>query len=249
MACFDAWDIGACGCGFSITCKGCNSTALVTYAVDIYNTSGGTLLYSLTTDSSGHISLPGGTYWIQSADGFFAGPSFTVRAPASITLTAATNYVCATSCCALLPIPRTLSITDTIGTYTATWSNISSSWETGLGVSNNVSPVASCTGGTTCTWQSGTHTGTTSYFYSVTCQSVNHLTINRFWYVVTKFTTPGPEYCPAGCHTSASGGPLGNGNSNATAAVTCGAIAWSGTLTWSGTGIADPVGGTVSYTQ
>ena len=65
MACFDVWDIGACGCGpppcavtITGTIKGCNSLVLPGVTVKAYqpNTSG-TLLATTTTDGSGNFTI------------------------------------------------------------------------------------------------------------------------------------------------------------------------------------------------
>src|SRR5208337_2549940 len=64
MACFNAWDIGACGCGpacsvtITGTVNGCNSMALASVTVKAYqpNTSG-TLLATTTTDGSGNFTI------------------------------------------------------------------------------------------------------------------------------------------------------------------------------------------------
>jgi hypothetical protein len=256
MACFNSWDIGACGCivNVSMLCKGCNGAALVTYAVQIYNTSGGTLLYSLTTDSSGHISLPTGTYWIQSADGLFAGPSFTVSTPSSITLTAATNYVC-NSCCSPLPAPRTLSITDVRGSHVATWNATLNHWATPTTngtwsaptylCSDNVSYIARCTYGMN-DCNVIVDSGPCPYYYIIFCTGANKFQITRTWY---ELNCGGTLYMYQVCNCAVN--LAGNVESSSTGniSVTCGSISWSGTLTYAGGHLADPVGGTVSFSQ
>jgi len=115
---------GGCNCeGYSILCYGCNNGALDNYAIDVYDTSGGTLLFSLTTDSTGHISLRAGTYWLQSHDGRYAGPSITVSSNATVTLTPASGYACIVGC--PFPISKTLHFTDSNGTWTLTWASAS----------------------------------------------------------------------------------------------------------------------------
>jgi hypothetical protein len=72
MACFDAWDIGACGCGpsvcnYTFCVVGMAGSALAGASIQIYTNSGlGTLVGSCTTDGTGcctiNVGSPG-TYW------------------------------------------------------------------------------------------------------------------------------------------------------------------------------------------
>ncbi len=176
----DMFAVGACDCNcistnYSVTCNGCHA-ALDNYAVSIYNTSGGTLLYSLTTSNTGVISLPSGTYWIQSPDGFFYGPSFTVSGTIPVTLTAASGYVCLPTCNLPLSTSTTLtfSANTTYGamsapaTYTASipaifgggsgwytgsfagpvsYFNTSTIWAATWNISTNILEVSQCSPG------------------------------------------------------------------------------------------------------
>ena len=241
-----------CGASVSMLCSGCNSASLVTYAVQIYNTSGGTLLYSLTTDSTGHISLPTGTYWIQSADGFFAGPSFTVSTPATITLTVATGAVCV-SCCPMA-IPNILSITDVRGSFLATWSTIFNEWRTPTTTgtwgapylcSGNVSYIARCSAGVN-DCNVIVDSGPCPYYYSIRCISAGKFKIARTWY---ELDCGGGIYMYQVCNCIVNlSGSVGT-SSTGLITVTCGAIAFSGTPTFDSGHMADPVGGSVSVSQ
>jgi hypothetical protein len=80
MACFDAWDIGACGCGppvcnYTFCATGLTGSALAGALIYIYTNSGlGTLVGSGTTDSTGCCTInigATGTYWeVITATGF-----------------------------------------------------------------------------------------------------------------------------------------------------------------------------------
>jgi len=71
------------------------------------------------------------------------------------------------------------------------------------------------------------------------------MTINRYWYEL-RCVSPSYQYAICGCTLGAGvqvyscSGPV---------EVTCGSIAWSGTLTRIVGNLADPVGGTTSLTQ
>ena len=153
------------------------------------------------------------------------------------------GVVCAT--CSPASIPNTLTVTDSLGTYTATW-NGSTYWVTPILCSNTVSPVAGCTGGTaSCVFSS--NSGRTIYVYLIGCVSTGTMVIYRQYYYLTCGGSPTYQYCPCGCNP----GTANFGESQAgPIAVTCGSISWSGSLTPpSGVPLADPVGGTVSFHQ
>jgi hypothetical protein len=120
-------------------------------------------------------------------------------------------------------IPETLSITDDLGSYTATWNSTLSLWITPALCSPSASAL---------------------YSYSIGCTSANHMTLNRYWYEIAG-VSPSYEYSPCG---SPPGGPQAY-SSSGSVAVTCGSISWSGTLTEEFGNLADPVGGTASFSQ
>ena len=142
------------------------------------------------------------------------------------------------------PIPFTLSVTDALGTYTATWNSTLSLWITPqLCSTSSTSPTAKCTSGTGhC--NSGTHAAGALYTYSIGCTSANHMTINRYWYELT-CVSPSYQYSPCSCSP---GGPQAY-SSSGSVHVTCGSISWSGTMTRVSGNLSDPVGGSVSFSQ
>jgi hypothetical protein len=137
MSQFSTWDLGACGCpgtpqSQSFTVKGCNAIVYPGVTVSVYDTSGGTLLQSGTTDGSGNVTLAwtgAAATWVEvtGMSGRFNafGVAITVN-PQTLQLTAATGYVCFPSC--LIPLPTTLQLTDSvIGNATLSY-NGSSAW-------------------------------------------------------------------------------------------------------------------------
>jgi hypothetical protein len=129
MACFDAWDIGGCGCGggFLVTCKGCGSIPLAGDAIQVWTSSGGTLISTLTANGSGQITLGAGTYWLISSSGRLNGANVTVAANMPVTFGAATGYQCiagSTGC--MFPLKTTLYWTDSVfgGPHALTFSLI-----------------------------------------------------------------------------------------------------------------------------
>jgi hypothetical protein len=154
----------------------------------------------------------------------------------------ASGVTCVT--CSPAAIPHTLSVTDALGTYTATW-NGSTYWVTPALQTGTVSPVANCTGGTAAC-ASSSQNGTAIYYYLIGCVSAGQMAIFRQYYYLS-CSSPASQYVPYGCNP----GAASFGESFASpVSVTCGSIAWSGTLTpTSGATLADPVGGTVSFSQ
>lgn len=114
MPCFDAWDIGACGCaGFLVTCKGCGLLPMAGALIQVWTSSGGTLLGTQTADGSGRITLGAGTYFLIDTSGRLVGQSITVSGDMSTGLgAAATGYACYTPC--VIPIKKTLYLTDSV---------------------------------------------------------------------------------------------------------------------------------------
>ncbi len=124
---------GGCNClssGNALTLYGCSGLLFPSgYVIDVYNHSGGTLLYTLTTNSSGVIFLPTGTYYIIPADDRFNGANITITGTQSYTFaTASTNYICM-ACCAI-PLARTMTFTSAFfGPWTGNWvTSITTGW-------------------------------------------------------------------------------------------------------------------------
>ena len=131
---FDVGNSTPCNCAgaptYPVTIRGCNSALLTGYAIDVYNHSGGSLLYSLTTNGSGVILLPVGTFWVQGHDGRMAGANVTVTTGGgAATLSAATGYYCI-GCCPVA-FPATLTLTDSYTGFSGNivWNAPDSQWE------------------------------------------------------------------------------------------------------------------------
>jgi hypothetical protein len=130
MACFNAWDIGACGCAVPVvTCQGCPSSAgnlpLAGQAIQVWDHSGGTLLTTLTADGSGNISLSAGTYWLIPAGGRFNGQNVTISGNRAVNFASASGYTCINTASGCpIPIANTLHLTDSqYGAYTLTFAS------------------------------------------------------------------------------------------------------------------------------
>jgi len=140
-------------------------------------------------------------------------------------------------------IPPVLSITDSNGSYAATWNSAVSLWVTGILCAEPQSPCALCSAG-----ESQCDFGVTArqpqYGYSIGCSSANQLTLNRFWYE-QRCVSPAYQYCPCGCVSTGTQAYSTSGS----VAVTCGAVAWSGTLSVVLGHMSDPVGGTTTFSQ
>lgn len=150
--------------------------------------------------------------------------------------------LCVTGLTTCSNLPLNLVITDVLGTYTALYNG--SQWWTAQLKANSTSPLADCTGGSPACGVGVM--GNPAYAYAIAATGAGLMQINRYW---TELTCPPVEYGPFGCAGVGSGTSsvihTGSGNIS----VTCGAIAWSGTLGGSTGTLADPVGGTVSFTQ
>ncbi len=144
-------------------------------------------------------------------------------------------------------IPTTLTVTDSQGSYTATW-NGSTYWATPALCSPSVSPIALCTSGVAAC-NPNTQSGQAIYYYYISCVSAGEMAIFRQYYYLgppESSCTPGYQYCPCSCNP----GVASFAESHASPiSVTCGSIAWSGTLTPPSAPLPDPVGGTVSFSQ
>jgi hypothetical protein len=141
-------------------------------------------------------------------------------------------------------IPDALSITDANGTYTATWNSPLSLWITPQLCASSQNPVATCANGNNAC-QFNSQSGQPLYVYGIECFSPGKMTIYRYWYEL-QCVSPSYQYATCGCivgsgmHVYSSSGPV---------EVTCGSIAWSGTLTKIVGNLSDPVVGTTSLTQ
>ena len=118
MACFDAWDIGGCGCSSctqTFTFRGCNNSLLTGANVRVRASSGGTILTTGTTNGSGVVTLSwsgSNTVWVETVSPKFAGQSQTVTCGGSkiVSFNPASGYYCVI-CCAY-PVPSTLYWSD-----------------------------------------------------------------------------------------------------------------------------------------
>jgi hypothetical protein len=160
------------GCLTTLQVQGCNSLALPGAAVSIYDHSGGTLLYSGTTDGSGNFSFdaPAGTaYAVVSRSRFNTSSTTVSLSPGGTTvvsLTPATGYHCVIGC----PIPASDTLHGThpkFGALTYTYSG--GVWTTTFAYS--YPGVGSCgppgVRTVTCTWDGGTNY-TESWKYDTT---------------------------------------------------------------------------------
>ncbi len=155
----------------------------------------------------------------------------------------ATGIICVT--CTPAGIPSTLSITDALGSYTATWNSTLSLWITPQLCSATLAAnaVGKCTSGTGACRFPFVAAGAL-YTYSIGCTSSGHMTLNRYWYEIT-CVSPNFQYSPCSCSP---GGPQVY-SSSGSVAVTCGSISWSGSLTKVSGNLSDPVSGSVSFSQ
>jgi hypothetical protein len=158
------------------------------------------------------------------------------------------NCACGVTCVTCSgSIPKTLSITDANGTYTATWSSTLSMWITGKLCAASQMPIGICSSVNSyhnyCNL--GPVSGQPLYVYGISCASAGHMTLYRYWYEVT-CVSPSWQYVPCGCAWNWGSQVY---SSSGSVAVTCGSIAWSGTLTKITGNLFDPVSGTTSFTQ
>lgn len=139
MACFTLQDIGGCGCAActqTFTVKCCNGAGYQGVTVSLYTASGGTLLTSGTTNSSGVVALTwSGTAspWVTVTPitprfvAYGQTMSLTCGGSTTIVLTVATGYTCIAGCC--LPVATTLFLTTSSGaTATLTYNALTTQW-------------------------------------------------------------------------------------------------------------------------
>lgn len=179
----DMFAVGGCDCtcpGASVTCKGCNGLLLTSYSIQQWTSSGGSLVATLTTNGSGVINVPTGTWWLIPASGRFAGQSVTVPSGGTtVSFSPATNYYCIAGCA--IPVSATLHFTcPVIGTSIAITYIGSSTWNT-VGLH-----TFSSTGLCGCTVQ------TVPYSFTFNGSTLG---VNVGWDVVNN--PPAPNTCPS----------------------------------------------------
>lgn len=145
--------------------------------------------------------------------------------------------------CGSSGVQNPLYVTDSNGSYLATWNSTLSLWVTAPLQASSQTPCSKCTGGNAACNLSSI-SGTPKYLYTIACASSGHMTINRIWYELN-CVSPSYQYVLYGCGIGSAAQVSATSGS---VAVTCGSISWSGTLTKT-SNLPDPVGGTTSFTQ
>jgi len=168
--------------------------------------------------------------------------------PAStVTFTMPLGITCVNcSTCGSSGIQNPLYVTD--ANYTnvmATWNG--SAWWTPSLCAVSTSPVANCSGGAVAC-HTGSQAGTPAYGYAITCVSSGVMKINRYHFEQS-CSSPTWQYGSCSCAAVGGGTSTSYFTTSGNISVTCGAIAWTGTLGSNTGNLADPVGGTVSFTQ
>jgi hypothetical protein len=165
----------------------------------------------------------------------------------TVTVTLPLGITCINcSTCGAPGIQNPLYVTD--ANYTnvlATW--IGSAWWTPRLCAASISPVTDCTGGVPAC-HAGSQAGTPAYAYAISCVSSRVMKINRYHYEKS-CSSPAWQYGPCACATVGGGTSTAYYTTSGNISVSCGAIAWSGTLGSNTGNLADPVGGTVSFSQ
>ena len=190
--------VGGCQCGSTaganVQFLGCGSSTLNGYQIDVYASSGGAFLFSVTTGGTGTAYVAPGTYWFQSHDGFFNGPTATI--PSSgltpVTMAPASGYSCCNNVC-VVPLPNTLYFTSQSGntctmtksgsTYTGTFTVP----ETILATINNITCAYTTTPGTITVTVTLECDGTATMFWPI---FYNFITLEFFGYGKTPPTIP-----------------------------------------------------------
>lgn len=210
MGCLTVQDVGRCGCaGFN--CKflpcGCknppnNQTLFSGITVDVYDHSGGTLLVSGTTDSTGTVTLtiPGTspqTCYVSSsapnARWLNYGANRSLSTGANIAFQFPTNSTGGYTCCGGIapnnidiPIHTPLTYTDADGSHTITWTS-SCNAQLNFCPAISVSPI-----GPTCVGS-----GNTEVTAQITQTGPNRLSVGPTWWVeYTNYNC----YNPCGTH-------------------------------------------------
>jgi len=240
---------------------GCSTNLLPGATVSVYDTSGGTLLATGTTNSSGRVTLMWTkasspcSVWVEVSRTRFttdaASYTLTESGETEIALSPTASYFCSL-CCTSSPIPqpRTLFLTDVNGTYSLTY--ISS---VGIDIwyyCGSVSANPTMTAGTPCVVGGA---ASIPIYYNVTCSSSNSWRVNRQWGEASNGGGVWNYFVDATCGSNGiagSGCPstFVGGAASGLMTFNCTAIAFSNTLTAStGNNLADPIGGTVTVSE
>ena len=254
---------GPCGCcgnnfSYTFTVVGCanpakNAAFFSGLTVSVYTSSGGTLLASGTTNSSGQVTLSwsdsagpntryvtASTPWTGRNDAYGANRSLSNGGGATLALPANASYACCSN--VDWAIPKTLYWTDADGTYTLTnsggtvWSVLANMAGTASGVvcfscaSATINPMVYRTVGC----------GSTANLLGVTRQWYTKLCSGSFYYIDSTGCGTGSSNCDSSANYDTSGGPP---------------FSFSGTLSFrqcngvGQTGPADPISGTATITE
>lgn len=256
-----------CGCGanfsHTFTLVGCANPAktpalFAGQTIEVWTASGGTLLASGTTNSSGQVTLswtdtagPNTRYvtattpWTGRNDAFAANRSLTNGGGTTLTLPANSSYVCCTN--VDWAIPKTLYWTDSDGgPHTLTWSG-GTQWDVSLNMAGTAAGLSGCSP-PTCT----TSAINGRMILSVGCGGVsNQVGIVRTWRTircgaVTYYLSDSATVCTILGNQCSAGAPYGTSGGPP--------LAFSGTLTdqgcgYIGTAVPNPVPGTVTVTE
>lgn len=155
------------------------------------------------------------------------------------------GYGCAAcvTCGVGVNMPCTFYVTDANGTWALPYDATNGWWAptTLLCAASNANCGACVAGTNSCT---GAPTnGDPVYTYLITCRSLHTMALNRYWYYLTCGSNHYYNQCA--CTVNVSGGQSTSSSGNA--AVTCPSLTWSGTLSFVSGLLADPVGGTTSF--
>lgn len=103
--------------------------AAANYTLEIYSASGGSLLETVTTDSSGIATIEStGTKWVKGADGRYTGENVNLNLTSGTLSAVASGYHCLGGCG--VPLKDTVSATfTTLGALTLTFNAGVSRWE------------------------------------------------------------------------------------------------------------------------
>ena len=142
MSCYTSTDPGACGCGGgscsqNFTVEGCGGLPYEGLTVEVYDSTGTTLLDSGTTDASGDVTLSwtgtSGSYVVEVTgagarfDAYSQTLALTCGHDTTIGLTPASGYECCSGC--LLPLADTLFLTDSVvGGVTLSYDAFTGTW-------------------------------------------------------------------------------------------------------------------------
>ena len=260
----------------AVTVLVCGGAAVANAVVTIYTSEGGSFVAGGTTNANGVFyawwqGSPGSYYLTVTATGqpSFAAAVKMVCSGGTVVQLVVPGYQV---CCAGCSIPP-LTLTDKNGSYPLNYDYLSNTWGTGFVPAPDVSTVKILNPALSVCDQFGCHacdapsTGTTTVQYVMTCNGDGTYTISRTFYPQQYGTGGG---CPTGytivCLTSPCGPIAGQAyvdvgsyysqasyttcypqqSSFGTVTATCYPFSLSGSLTYNGGGIGDPVGGTVT---